>query len=103
MTKDGSTGAITRGNAQEIATRSDHGSWADGDIPKWDNASIKFAPSGKKLSDIVDAIARIVALETCVYEPFALRCVADGEYEVTSSNRVTQVADGEFQFVAASN
>lgn len=68
MTKDGSTGVITRGDAQEIATRKDHGQWSSNEIPVWDSTTHCYKPGGSTIAALVaDYEAKIASAQSVLY------------------------------------
>ena len=82
-------GSISRGDAQEFATRSDHGEWDfDGELPVWDAAGKKFKPSNKSLSGIeADYNSKIALAQSILFSEEA----EDGTIHLKSSTDATNL------------
>lgn len=93
-------GSISRGDAQEFATRSDHGEWDfDGEIPVWDATGKKFKPSGKSATEIANLATRLTEAEATIYAPFEIVSLGNGRYKFTSTRRLVQVSTGRYKIV----
>ena len=93
-------GTLSRGDAQEFATRSDHGEWDfDGEIPVWDATGKKFKPSGKGTSDIANLATRMDEAEATIYAPFEIVSLGNGRFKFTSTRRLVQVSTGRYKIV----
>ncbi len=68
MIKDNATGVITRGDAQEIATRKDHGQWSQNEIAVWDDNCNCYKPGGNTIANIIaDYEAKIASAQSVLY------------------------------------